>query len=181
MNPDHLLKHFDQLSEAPDAVPRLRRFILDLAVRGKLVEQDPEDEPVKELLRRIEAEKAKFIKINGITKSVSSPTDIKNEQSFEIPSYWKWAHVEDIAHLEMGQSPSSEFYNQGREGLPFYQGKADFGKINPTPRHWCTAPTKLAQDGDILISVRAPVGPTNIATEACCIGRGLAALRPFRR
>ena len=56
MNPDPLLKHFDKISEAPDAVPRLRRFILDLAVRGKLVPQDPNDEPASELLKRIEAE-----------------------------------------------------------------------------------------------------------------------------
>jgi len=180
MNPDRLLKHFDQLSEAPDAVPRLRRFILDLAVRGKLVEQDPEDEPAEELLRRIEGEKAKFIKANGIKKQLSLPTVIDAESLFEIPSSWNWVQIENVAYLEMGQSPSSEFYNQHREGLPFYQGKADFGKNNPTPRYWCSVPTKLAQEGDILISVRAPVGPTNIATETCCIGRGLAALRPYQ-
>lgn len=59
MNPQHLLQHFDRISEAPDAVARLRRFILDLAVRGKLVEQDPNDEPAAELLKRIQAGKTK--------------------------------------------------------------------------------------------------------------------------
>ena len=58
MNAERLLQHFDRISEAPDAIPRLRRFILDLAVRGKLVEQDPNDEPASELLKRIQAEKA---------------------------------------------------------------------------------------------------------------------------
>jgi type I restriction enzyme S subunit len=57
MNPEQLLKHFNRISEAPDAIPRLRCFILDLAVRGKLVEQAPDDEPAAELLKRIQAEK----------------------------------------------------------------------------------------------------------------------------
>ncbi len=63
-------------------------------------------------------------------------------------------------------------------GLPFFQGKADFGETSPVARKWCTNPKKIADNGDILISVRAPVGPTNIASERCCIGRGLAAIRP---
>jgi type I restriction enzyme S subunit len=62
MNPAQLLAQFDRISEAPDAIPRLRRFILDLAVRGKLVEQDPSDEPAAELLKRIQAEKARLVK-----------------------------------------------------------------------------------------------------------------------
>jgi type I restriction enzyme S subunit len=62
--------------------------------------------------------------------------------------------------------------------LPFFQGKADFGELYPIPRKWCTDPIKIARPGDVLISVRAPVGPTNLCAEACCIGRGLAALRP---
>lgn len=180
MNPDWLLKHFEQISEAPDAVPRLRRFILDLAVRGKLVEQNPRDEPVSELLKRIDAEKEHRENAGGI-RNPKLLLPVEDEIAhFEIPKTWKWTHVEDVAHVEMGQSPSSEFYNQHHEGLPFYQGKADFGKIHPTPRYWCTSPTKLAEKGDILISVRAPVGPTNVSTETCCIGRGLAALRSYQ-
>ena len=62
MNPERLLQHFERISEAPDAIPRLRRFILDLAVRGKLVEHDPSDEPAAELLKRIQAEKAQLAK-----------------------------------------------------------------------------------------------------------------------
>ena len=179
INPDWLLKHFEQISEAPDAVPRIRRFILDLAVRGKLVEQNPEDEPISELLNRIETQKEQLTEAGAI-RDLKLPIPIEPEIArFHIPKTWKWVHVEDIAYIEMGQSPSSEFYNQHHEGLPFYQGKADFGKFHPTPRSWCTVPTKLAQKGDVLISVRAPVGPTNVATETCCIGRGLAALRPY--
>ena len=78
----------------------------------------------------------------------------------------------------MGQSPSSDSYNADSDGLPFYQGNADFGEDNPTPRIWCTDPKKIAEKGDILISVRAPIGAINIANEQCCIGRGVAAIRP---
>ena len=79
----------------------------------------------------------------------------------------------------MGQSPVSSSYNTDGIGLPFYQGNADFGEVSPVARVWCTDPKKVAQPGDILISVRAPIGAINIAAEKCCIGRGLAAIRPI--
>ena len=82
--------------------------------------------------------------------------------------------------LNMGQSPDSKTYNTQGEGLPFYQGNADFGETHPITRVWCSAPVKVAEDGDILISVRAPIGAMNMAVERCCIGRGLAALTPIR-
>ena len=82
--------------------------------------------------------------------------------------------------LNMGQSPDSKTYNTQGNGLPFYQGNADFGDTHPITRVWCSAPVKVAEDGDILISVRAPIGAMNMAVERCCIGRGLAALTPIR-
>ena len=88
-------------------------------------------------------------------------------------------HLEELCLLIMGQSPSSDSYNSNGKGLPFFQGKTEFGKVYPTAVKWCTSPKKNAQAGDILISVRAPVGPTNLAKEQCCIGRGLAAIRPI--
>jgi len=84
----------------------------------------------------------------------------------------------DVADLIMGQSPPSSTYNEGGDGLAFFQGKADFGFRHPTPRLFCNVPLKIAKPHDILMSVRAPVGPTNIADRECCIGRGLAAIRP---
>lgn len=86
--------------------------------------------------------------------------------------------LKDSCVLIMGQSPSSNSYNTSGDGLPFYQGNADFGEENPIPRSWCTEPKKIAEKGDILISVRAPIGAINIADEKCCIGRGVAAIRP---
>jgi len=85
--------------------------------------------------------------------------------------------LSSVAELIMGQSPPSDTYNDKGDGLPFYQGKTDFGFKHPEPRIYCTSPQKIAEVGDILISVRAPVGPTNIASEKSCIGRGLAAIR----
>ena len=86
------------------------------------------------------------------------------------------ARLEDICSINMGQSPESSSYNENGEGMPFFQGNADFGELHPTVRIWCDAPTKIAECGDILISVRAPIGALNIADKQCCIGRGLAAL-----
>lgn len=86
------------------------------------------------------------------------------------------ARLGEICKLNMGQSPDSASYNETGEGIPFFQGNADFGERSPTVRVWCNAPTKIAHAGDILISVRAPIGALNIANTDCCIGRGLAAL-----
>ena len=86
------------------------------------------------------------------------------------------ARLEDVCSINMGQSPESSSYNEAGKGIPFFQGNADFGKLHPTVRVWCDAPTKIAEQGDILISVRAPIGALNIASVQCCIGRGLAAL-----
>jgi type I restriction enzyme S subunit len=92
-------------------------------------------------------------------------------------SHWPTASLPDVAEIIMGQSPPGDTYNETAVGLPFFQGKAEFGEVSPTPKKWCNSPKKIAEAGDILMSVRAPVGPTNLATTRCCIGRGLAAIR----
>ena len=84
--------------------------------------------------------------------------------------------INEVCIINMGQSPDSSTYNKNGNGLPFFQGNADFGVQYPEIRMWCSEPTKVAQEGDILISVRAPIGAMNIANCECCIGRGLAAL-----
>ena len=87
----------------------------------------------------------------------------------------------DVCTLVLGQSPISSTCNACGQGLPFFQGNADFGRINPEATSWCTEPKKIAEPGDILLSVRAPIGAVNIALEKCCIGRGVAAIRPNSR
>lgn len=88
----------------------------------------------------------------------------------------EYKSLKDIAAITMGQSPESSSYNEERNGIPFYQGNAGFGELYPTVRVWCNNPKKTAKENDILISVRAPIGALNYATEKCCIGRGLAAI-----
>jgi len=84
--------------------------------------------------------------------------------------------LNDVADIIMGQAPSSDSYNENGEGMTFYQGRTDFGMLFPKERLYTTAPSRLAKKGDVLFSVRAPVGDVNIASDNCCIGRGLAAI-----
>jgi type I restriction enzyme S subunit len=102
-------------------------------------------------------------KINSITK---------------FPKNWAIAKLEDISSVILGQSPTSTSYNFDGKGLPFFQGKKEFGAFYPKVAKWCTEPKKIALKNDVLISVRAPVGPTNLSPAECSIGRGLAAIRP---
>ena len=82
-----------------------------------------------------------------------------------------------LTSIVMGQSPTSDSYNTVGEGVPFYQGSGEFTDKYVGNGMFCTAPTRMAQSGDVLMSVRAPVGTVNITTKDCCIGRGLAAIR----
>ena len=86
--------------------------------------------------------------------------------------------LDELCHINMGQSPDSESYNQDGDGLPFFQGNADFGAMYPVTRVWCNSPTKVVEPGTLLISVRAPIGALNFAKERSCIGRGLAGITP---
>lgn len=97
-----------------------------------------------------------------------------------IPEGWRCETLADAAHLVMGQSPKSEFYNSDGVGLPFHQGVTNFGVRYPEHKNWCTDENRIAEEGDILLSVRAPVGRINVAPERLVIGRGLAALRSRR-
>ena len=94
----------------------------------------------------------------------------------EIPIAWKSGAFSDIANITMGQSPDGSSYNEKGEGIVFYQGSTDFGIRFPSVRMYTTSPSRYAKQGDILMSVRAPVGAVNIANSDCCIGRGLSAI-----
>ena len=105
-----------------------------------------------------------------IARTVGINVDMKNE----IQKYL----LKDIAAIIAGQSPESKYYNTNGEGIPFFQGKADFGALYPNIRTYCSQPIRIAEKDDILLSVRAPVGPTNLSPGKVCIGRGLTAIRP---
>ncbi|MGC8769926.1 MAG: N-6 DNA methylase [Brevinematia bacterium] len=104
------------------------------------------------------------------------------EQSEELKDGWKMVKLGEVCEVISGQSPESEYYNDRGEGTPFYQGKTEFtDKYIGAPTTWTTKETKIAEKDDILMSVRAPVGPVNIATQRICIGRGLAAIRVTKK
>ncbi len=99
MNAERLLAHYERIADAPDAVPRLRRFVLDLAVRGKLVEQDPNDEPASELLKRIAAEKARLVNAGEIRKPKIIPTLLGEDVPFPLHANWRWSQIAEIGVL----------------------------------------------------------------------------------
>lgn len=103
----------------------------------------------------------------------------EQQEKYDFPEGWRLVKLSDIAYINMGQSPPSDTYNYDNIGLPFFQGKTEFGELYPTISKYCSAPIKIAEKNDILISVRAPIGPTNLAPKVCCIGRGLASIKPF--
>jgi len=132
---------------------------------------------IASILDRCESARAKRKEANRLTdeflKSVFLDMfgdPVRNPKKMEI------VPLSEIAKITMGQSPPSNTYNNQARGLPFYQGKAEFGEIYPTVKKWCSKPQRCAEKNDILMSVRAPVGPTNLAPTDCCIGRGLCAI-----
>lgn len=96
-----------------------------------------------------------------------------------LPDEWRIGKLSEVVNINMGQSPSGSSFNQDGNGVVFFQGKAEFGFRFPTIDKYTTEPKKYANKFDTLLSVRAPVGTVNIATEKCCIGRGLAAVSGF--
>ena len=124
MSIDALLTHFDRLIQTPEAVSRLRRFILDLAVRGKLVPQDPADEPAAELLKRIAAEKARLVKAGGIRKPKAIPALREEELPFSLPANWQWSQIAEIGLL----SPRNEAADDVEASfVPMPMIAADYG------------------------------------------------------
>ena len=120
MNPGLLLTHFNRISDTPVAVPDLRRFILDLAVRGKLVEPEPDDEPVSELLHRIRAEKERLVERGEIPKQKPAAPIEDDEIPFAHPPRWSWIRLSDItSYIQRGKSPK---YASG-DGLPVISQK----------------------------------------------------------
>lgn len=115
----------------------------------------------------------------GLPKEIADlfPDSLEDSELGKIPKGWRVSTIGTEFNLTMGQSPPGNTYNEIGEGLPFFQGRRDFGFRYPTERIFCTDPRRLAYRGDTLVSVRAPVGDINMAKEECCIGRGVAAIR----
>lgn len=159
-------------SDLPDALDLIRDFQAAV-LHGDISHFEGEDLP----LQAVAVEKTQIAANGDYNLSGDRyKTALVHNHNFEAVA------LREIADVISGQSPEGEFYNQTADGLPFYQGKTEFGKIYiGEPKTWTTKTTKLAGKNDILMSVRAPVGPVNISTQQICIGRGLAAIRPNKK
>ncbi|EGP5022123.1 restriction endonuclease subunit S [Enterococcus faecium] len=157
----------------------LREKILDLAMRGKLVPQDPTDEPASVLLDKIKEEKEQLIKDKKIKKEKPLPKISKEEIPYEIPDSWEWVSIRDISTITMGQAPKSSNVNNEGNGFEFHQGKTLFSSMYVEQSGvYTTSPNKVINPPAIIMSVRAPVGDVNLIDRKIVIGRGLAAFVP---
>ena len=146
------------------AIKQTKSKILDLAIHGKLVPQDPNDEPASELLKRI---------------NPAAEITCDNEQYGKLPKGWCNCRLCDILEITMGQSPQGDSINSN-EGIEFHQGKLCFSeKYLQHSNVFTTEPTKIAEVDSLLLCVRAPVGIVNISQRRICIGRGLCSLKPI--
>jgi type I restriction enzyme, S subunit len=157
MKPDRLLQHFDQLAEAPDAVPRLRRFILDLAVRGKLVEQDLTDEPAAELLKRIDAEKKRLAKAGEIRREKPLPPVDEDTAPiiFTIPASWEWVPIRRIAPDRGQKIPNKEFSYVDVSAIDKERGIITEPQVL-APDEAPSRARKIVQKGDVIYSCVRP-------------------------
>lgn len=161
---------------------KLRQAILKEAVQGKLVPQDTNDEPAIELLKRIKAEKEHLTAEKKIRREKPLPPITKDEIPYELPQGWVWCRMGEITEIIMGQSPPGSSYNELGDGIPLINGPVEFTEGNfgyAKKVKYTTSPTKLCKEGDIILCIRASIGKTNIAAFDGCIGRGVAALRPY--
>ena len=146
-----------------EAIKQAKNKILNIAIHGKLVPQDPSDEPASELLKRI---------------NPKAEITCDNAHSRKLPNGWSKCHLKDALLIIMGQSPNGETINQ-INGIEFHQGKLYFSDIFVQSSNVYTSePKKMAEKDSILLCVRAPVGIVNIVTRSVCLGRGLCALKP---
>lgn len=182
MNPAQLLAQFDRMGEAPDAIPCLRRFILDLAVRGKLVEQDPRDEPSSELLKRIQLEKERLCKAGEIKKEKSKPLVEEDEVQFSLPAGWEWVRIRQVTS-DRGQTiPDKPFTYIDVTAINKEIGRIADAKVLSAS----DAPSrarKLVKTGDVLYScvrpyllniavIESDISPPPIASTAFAILNG---------
>ena len=176
----------------------LKQKILDLAIHGKLVPQNPDDEPASKLLERIREEKKLKIE-NGELKADKNDSyifvgddkrryekmpdgtvkDIEDEIPFDVPEGWAWCRLKEVCTVLMGQSPEGSSVSGNSNGMEFHQGKIYFtDKYLAKAENYTSDITRVAPANSILLCVRAPVGVVNITNREICIGRGLCAIRP---
>lgn len=171
--PRVVLRDFKRITVSYPDLSIQRRIASILSAYDDLIENNTRRIAIlEEMARRIYEEWFVKFKFPGHEK-----VKMVDSELGEIPEGWKIQTLGEYAFITMGQSPKSESYNQDGNGLPFHQGVTDFGRHFPIHRMYCTAQARIAEFGDILMSVRAPVGRINLAPSKMAIGRGLCAMR----
>lgn len=190
MNAD-LLVHFERIADAPDAVARLRRFILELAVRGKLVAQDAKDEPASELLERIAAAKAQRVNAGEIRKPRELDDGAELIEPFAIPDTWRWARLDQVGAIVGGGTPSAsdgDNFAEPGDGVPWITpadlgGSADLyvsrGSRDLSERGARSASAAIMPTGTVLFTSRAPIGYVAIAANPISTNQGFKSIIPF--
>jgi type I restriction enzyme S subunit len=191
MNTDILLQHFDRISEAPGAVGRLRRFILDLAVRGKLVEQDHNDESATELLKRIQAEKARRINTGEMRNPRALEFYDDKTPLFSLPLSWQWVCLAEVGSIVGGGTPPSgdlDNFTTGGTGIawltPADLGKHDglfvsHGSRDLTEKGLKESSATIMPKGSVLFTSRAPIGYTAISLNDISTNQGFKSVVPY--
>jgi type I restriction enzyme S subunit len=191
MNTEQLLAHYERIADAPDAVPRLRQFILDLAVRGKLVPQDPNDEPVAELLNRVASEKARLVQAGKIRKPRTSENGEGFTSPFSIPESWQWVRLDTVGTIIGGGTPDSsdeENFAAPGTGIPWLTpadlgGYTDLfisrGARDLSEKGLRSSSATLMPAGTVLFTSRAPIGYVAIASNAIATNQGFKSIVPY--
>ncbi|HDC4458438.1 TPA: restriction endonuclease subunit S [Enterobacter asburiae] len=176
-------QHFDTLFTTEASIEALKQTILQLAVMGKLVPQDPNDEPASELLKRIEQEKAQLVKEGKIKKQKPLPPVIDEEKPFVLPQGWEWCRLGHCIHLISGQHLKPNEYTENiiEGAIPYITGPAEFGDLNPTYSKFTIEKRAVAEPKDILVTCKgAGLGKLNVANVEIAISRQLMAIRTVR-
>jgi type I restriction enzyme S subunit len=187
MNAERLLAHFETITEAPDAVVRVRRFVLDLAVRGKLVAQDSEDEPASQLLKRISAERARLVEQGEIKNVDVDPVD-PSDVPYVIPARWTWTRLGSIGDWGSGSTPPRSNTALYRGGITWLKS----GELNDnrqlagseetvTEEALATGSFRLNRPGDVLIAMYgATIGKVAILAEKAVTNQAVCGCTPFK-
>lgn len=155
--------NFDLLVDDTESIADLRKTILQLAVQGRLVEQDPADEPASVLLERISAEKARLVKEKKIKKAKGLPPVDADEVPYALPEGWVWTRLGNIIDLISGQHIQKSDYHDSPRGIPYITGPIDFGEQYPIISKWTDKPKSISKENNILVTVKgAGLGKCNL-------------------
>ena len=191
MNADRLLAHYERIADTPEAIPRLRRFVLNLAVRGNLVEQDPNAESVSELLRQIAAGKTRLVQAGTIRKPRGLGGDEDLLTPFEIPACWRWVRLDRVGAIVGGGTPSAtdaDNFAESGTAVPWLT-PADLGNFsNLFISHGTrdlsetglqNSSATLMPAGTVLFTSRAPIGYVAISTNPISTNQGFKSIVPY--